>query len=314
MVKIGILNNEHTGYSENQWTLQTFENDTLRNDISSYFTNYEISSLSELFDLINNYLLKDQPKGTFIDIKDIYFNQNYVIQTIAISCNDDKIHNYNRLGTQLVGGQHICGNMILIKREVSLKTNNYLDFTLEDFIFTVKKTFVHTAIIVNCDDTIQNFTYIKHPLEWLNYTETIQTLRSHEFKLLDYILTFYVDITIDRTILNKNASIVFGKKIYGRVIITLYEQSELNNLDLDDDIFNKIVHICKCNKSIDINEYKKSFSLNQISLNSTLTDFPNITHSPNFYFVIYEEFNKLHNFIIPSLNYNNLSDCINDII
>jgi hypothetical protein len=318
MVKIGILN-IHSGYDENLWYVDTFTYGKIRENINEYYTEVNINSVEDLMLNVYNYL---QPtEHTVLNITDLTYNYNTVIQSIYNICQDINDSKFNKLASQLTKNINVNGYMILIKRDISNDKLKYLDFTVNDLVELIKNTFVHNSLIVkpnnNTDNNyIINFPYINDVLESKIEEYTFKNIRYYEHKFLDYILTFYCDTTIiqDDNNFNNLASTIFGKKIYGDVYITLTTTREdfLHNLNLTEELLLQIyyIHATKSNE-IDFKKYMVQPKQTSSDLNDN--GFPAVTYYPNFFYVISKEYSLVKNKPI-ILNCNEFSETLNNIV
>lgn len=317
MVKIGVLDYTHEGFSNLDWKINNFTFDKIFEQINTHITFYNIINLEELGYLIHENLCPLDNEVS--DIADFYYDENHVLQGIFITCENKDIYEYNALGSQLVS-HNMHRKLIIIKREVSVIENKYLDLSVSDVVNAICKTFIHSGVIVSSDNknSLTNFNYIFEPLEWMDHNKIMTEYRYHEHKFLNYILTFYVNIT-EKTELNTKASIIFGKKIYGDVYITLRDSNntDTSNLDMTDILFTKILSIYRTNHKLDTSKYKTIHIENEevkteIDVNN-LSLFPLVVRSPNLFYVINKEYDVCKN-MCDNYNIDNLTDTLNDII
>ena len=105
-IKVGILN-IHEGYDESNWYVDTFTYSKIRDDISDYYKDTEIECFNDLANIIYNNL---KPKEhTILNITDLVYTKDYVIQGIYNICQDLKHPSFNRLASQLtkIGRAHV---------------------------------------------------------------------------------------------------------------------------------------------------------------------------------------------------------------
>lgn len=210
MVKIGILHHDNSGYEEKDWLSSTFTNEKIREFIKDSFETVNVSKLNDLGVLINNVL--SPAEGDTLDIQDFYYNDEYVLQALFISHHNDSSQHYNFLATQLLYGNYANKPVIIIKRCVTLGNSDYIDVSLEDMVVAVKNIFAHKGIIISENGEIREFEYIRHPLEWRNVDDNMKNIRYHEFKVGNYIFTFFVNINCAREKTNTKASVVYNKR------------------------------------------------------------------------------------------------------
>jgi hypothetical protein len=307
MVKILIFQ-ENECYNSEDWFINNFSFKKIKDDGLEYSL-VEMKNKEDIFDMIGLYIKPDDK--SIMNITDLYYDNDYVYQTIYKSCTDTKISTYNGLGSQLTRSQSVDGSMILIKRLIISNEHPYEDFTFDDLYKLIKHTFVHNAVIVNPNDKIEDFPYMNDVLEsMVNNPETYETIRYHEYKFLDYVMVFYCNISVEQIPenLNKIASMIYRKKIYGKVFITLLDNNDEHpqHLDIHGDLIMQIYHLHAIEKEIDHEKYKKSFDLqNQES-------FPQINYDPNFFSIINKEFQKYKDFQHKT-DINKFNDVLNNI-
>jgi len=318
-VKIGVLN-INQGYDEVAWYVDTFEYGKIRENLIDSYTEIYIESIEELFGNLYNYL---QPsEHTVLNITDLAYTKNSVIQGIYNICVDINTPNYNKLASQLTHNINVEKSMILIKRDLSDSTLKYIDFDISDLIELIKNTFVHTGLIIkpntnfNNNSEIIEYPYINDILEAKIEEYTFKNIRYNEHKFIDYTLTFYSDITAsrDETNLNIIASTIYGKKIYGEVYLTLTTTREdyVNNLNINKELLHELYYIY-ATKSQEIN-FKK-YVVKPIETTSDLNNngFPAVTYYPNFFLVIHSEYNSIKNKNI-IVHPNTFAEILNDLV
>ena len=201
--------------------------------------------------------------------------------------------------------------MIFIKRLISNGSHSFVDFTFDELYKVVRNTFVHNAIVIHSDGKMNDFVYINDVLESTPDKETFETIRYHEYKFMDYTMLFYVNITSEQTEqnLNKIASTIYRKKIYGRVFVTLTDNNDENPqcIDINEETMKKIYHLHGIEEEVDHAKHAKKFNLENNNDN-----FPQINYDPNFFSIIEVEYNKKQNNVIKT-NPSKFSDVLNNI-
>jgi len=321
MVKIGILNKSN-GYDSTEWNHNTICPENIRSRVDdlieeSLFTIVDISSQTELFGLIQTYL--NPLPHHILNITDLSYTSTYVIQAIYAST-ENKMDSYNELASQFTKNNIVDGQQILIKRDISSKTNPYVNFTRNDFEEIIEKTFIKTAVVVSSSGEVSLLSYIRDPLENLNTKDAFENIRYHEMKFLDYSLIFYVNIHTERSdlTLNKICSTIFRKKIYGTVFVSLCDNADDNPQSqlLNQDIFMKIYHLFGIEEELDLSSYARAVKYENVGatnddLNSNA--FPEINYAPNFYSVIDAEY-LIKKHLPIKTNVESFQSVLNDIV
>jgi hypothetical protein len=294
-VIIGILD-IHDGFNEESWFINNFTYTKLYDELKEYIHFQNISSLNDLFVELNK---SGITPDKFVGISDVEYNESYIFQCFYVQTDKTTEPDFNKLGTQIVRDINVNGKVIFIKR--SLLDESYVNFTSNDFITIVRNVFVRDAIQIDISGNCRIIEYINDVLESQIHKDTYENIRYYEYKLLDYTLTFYVNKSEEQTDENLNAyaSAIYGKKIYGKVILTLVDHQTENPrcLNLNEKIIKEIYHLFKNKIEIDRTRYTKKLPLDDLTITETgeLFGFPNITLNPNFFSIISGEYLRYKN-------------------
>ena len=316
---INYFNNEdenHPGIDPKQWDDINLSHYKLKDDVEDYIKFAKINTIYELFDIIN--VVVNPTDKHVVNIEDLYYTSDYVYQAIFKCVAKDVTESYesvvkesNKLATQMLGERHMVdGNMILIKRSIVNNDFDYVDVTLDDITDILRNQFLHKAVIIKSDNTIEEQSYIYSPLE-INFGQShIDNVRYHEFKFIDYRLFFHVDTKTEQNKINRIASIIYGKKIYGNVLISLSDNSDSSplNLDLTHNLIKMIGTVIMNTKSTNTEVDRKRYSRKLDIVNKDIEDynpdihkyfyhnnFPEITLCPNFFQIVKGEYNRMKN-------------------
>jgi hypothetical protein len=331
-------NETHPGIDPKQWDDVNLSHYKLKDDIEEYIRLAKINTIYELFNIIN--VVVNPTDKHVVNIEDLYYTSDYVYQAIFKCVAKDINESYesyikesNKLATQMLGERHMVdGNMILIKRSIINNDFDYTDVTLDDITDILRNQFLHKAIIIKPDDTIEEQSYIYSPLE-INFGQShIDNVRYHEFKFIDYRLFYHVDTKAEQTKINRIASIIYGKKIYGNVLISLSDNSDSSplNLDMTKNLIKMIGTITIYTKSTNTEVDRKNYSRKLEIVNKDIEEynpeihkdfhhnnFPEITLCPNFFQIVQGEYNRIKNDInFDTFNEMSIIDSsvLNDII
>jgi hypothetical protein len=300
MISVGILD-IHDGFGEESWFINNFTYTKLSDEIKDSIKFQNISSINELFILLQT---SGITPDKLLGISDVDYNESYVYQTIYAQSDKTTDSDFNKLASQIVRDVNVNGRMIFIKR--NLLDESYEDFTLTDLLTIVRNVFVRDALQIDITGECRQIEYINDVLESQIHKDTYENIRYVEHKLLDYTLTFYVNKSeqqIDDN-LNIYASTIYGKKIYGKVTLTLIDHHDEHPrcVNLSEKIFKEIYHLHKNQIEIDRNKYTKKLTLDDLhldtvntELNDRINGFPNITFNPNFYSIISSEYVRYKN-------------------
>lgn len=286
MIKVGLLG-LNDGYPSEDWYINNFSYKNVKDTIND-FKEIELLSEGEIFNIIDEYLKPDQKY--ILNITDLLYDKKNVLQSIYKSSIDTNCDDYNVLGSQLTRSNIVSGQILLIKRNIEDKSSPYVNFTFEDLHKIIQNTFVHNAIVIHANGSIEEFPFINEVLESKCDKHTFESIRYHEYKFLDFCMTFYCDISAEQTESNLNviASTIYRQRIYGRVFISLTDNNNENPqyLNLSIETINQIYHLHAIEEELDHTIYSKEFDLNNID------KFPQINYDPNFFSIINIEYQK----------------------
>jgi len=326
---INNQNEQHAGIDDKHWNEKDLSHYELKEKIEEFVDFIEILDTNDLFNLIN---IMIQPNNEYIiNIDDFYYTSDYVYQAIFKMPADQKSYNSqieesNKLAIQLLNEKFfVNGNMIIIKRSIINNEFDYVDMTYEDVTNILRSQFLHKAVIIEVNKNITEANYIFNALE-INFNQShLDNSRFFEFRFLDYRLFFHIDKNAEKTNNNLNivASIIYGKQIYGNVLISLCDNSDTSPqpLSISKELLNQIFYLSLnqrfTNTDIDRKKYARNLNLDNktidnievVNLNKfNHNNFPEIILCPNFYYVIKNEYNILN---INDLNNVNLNDYCN---
>lgn len=304
-------NENHPGIHQEQWDVNSLSHYKLKENIEEYVDFIKLNTIYDLFNLMEVVICPTDKH--IINIEDLYYTSDYVYQAIFKSVSKDGsytmlLEDSNKLATQMLGEKHIVdGNMIIIKRSIINNDFDYVDISFDDITQILRSQFLHKAVIIKPSSDIEEQYYVYNPLE-INFGQShLDNTRYHEFKFLEYRLFFHIDINAERTNdhLNKMASVIYGKNIYGNVLISLSDNSDSSplNLNISTDIIRQIYYVTLYHKTnnteIDKKKYGRKLELEnkdieeynpEIHKEFKHNNFPEITMSPNFFQVIKLEY------------------------
>lgn len=315
MVKVAILRPVNMGYERLKLNKGMFDYYKIKEELKDYVSFVDVKNVGELFITLHK-ALKHTPQD-HISINDFYYNDKYLLQSFSLAGASEFDNNFNMLASQLNNGTFIIGSIVIVKRQMNNKLL-YEDIKIDDIIESIIDTFIHKGVIIKPNDNVVEFDYIFDVLEWTNPKETDKNIRYHEFKFLDHILIFYVNINTERTPenLNKQCSLIYGQKIYGEVLLGLRDthDSVVSNRNMTIDLFKKIVHlfttVTQFNKSKYTRTQQKGEELKE---DSKLEVFPHVTYFPNFFYIIENEYESTLNDNKREINYDQLEGVLNDV-
>jgi len=299
MVLIGILD-VHEGFGEESWFINNFTFTKLSDELKDSIKFEKIETIQDLFMLLQ---LSGLTPDKLIGISDVEYNEFNVYQTIYAQTDKTTESDFNKLATQIARDVNVCGKMIFIKR--NLTDESYDNFTFSDFITIVRNVFVRDAIQIDVNGECRQIEFINDVLESQIHKDTYENIRYYEHKLLDYTLTFYISKAEkqEETNLNIYASTLYGKQIFGKVVLTLTDHQDEHPrcVNLTEKILKEIYHLYRNQIEIDRSKYTKKMNFDDLNINevnkkiNTINGFPNITYNPNFFSIVSSEYLRYKN-------------------
>jgi len=297
-VTIGILD-IHDGFGDETWFINNFTYTKLSEELKDSIKFVKIESINDLFTILQSSGLTPEK---LIGISDVEYNENTVFQTIYEQTDKTTVNNFNKLATQIVRDVNVCGKIIFIKR--NLLDESYENFVLSDFITIVRNVFVRDAVQIDINGNFRQIEFMNDVLESQVYKDTFENIRYYEHKLLDYTITFYISKAEKQedTNLNIYASTIYGKKIFGKVVLTLTDHHDEHPrcLNLTEKTVKEIYHLYNNCIEIERSKYTKKLNLEDLNIDEKnkieqINLFPNITYNPNFFSIISSEYIKYKN-------------------
>lgn len=232
-----------------------FENitspDQIQNLIKPYleFKSIEPDNLMEL--IINTINLKPELLGDTGMVSD---NFNFIHQ---ICYNSENNINPNNLSSILINnGEKIYGDSVYIKQKINSEYYCELsDINLDEITKIIFSKLSHKAILIN-PNNYQEIIFTESPCENLDNYICIENI-IFEFQVYAYIQKNPVN-----NIINPLATKIIGfHRVHGSVILTL-KSSQFEYIDLDLNLFYKLVKICNIPPNLR-NKYEKPENKNK---------------------------------------------------
>jgi len=202
------------------------------------------------------YLIVDTLKMTPNDMGDtviISESSDYVTQLCCKGEATNEIKNtgerdkkdMNNIASYLIkGDKQIYGPVIVLRSEITdNNTCKESDMTIDLLHNILNSKFIHKGIRLGYNKDITEFTFKNYPLEDME-EELINNYKWLEVPLFKFNLLMYIQIEPINNVINGYATRIVGDKvIYGDVII-VSKSTEYEYIDLDIDIFKKLLKIC----------------------------------------------------------------------
>ncbi|AYV78755.1 MAG: hypothetical protein Edafosvirus30_6 [Edafosvirus sp.] len=170
-------------------------------------------------------------------------NENYVYQICHTvpEKSQEATAIINGIASHLGEGQlKIYGTCVLIKTKIlSNNTCESTSVNINDIAYVLQRKFLHTGVIVRTDESVDEFTFSKDPIE--QFTSEMSNYRYLEMEYLNMIFMIFIELVPKHNTINKKTSILsYSHKIHGDTLIVL-KTTENEYVDLDKQLFNKVM-------------------------------------------------------------------------
>lgn len=227
MFKIGIIKKNNYSYTRENQERQSFIKEIMLIDIEKYVELKEIEKtylMDEICDVIK---LKPEYIG---DTDIIYQDLNNVIMMCYLSLKDnnskDNEKDYNELGSYLLG-KKVYGDIVILNSKIDNNTYTCVDESVDYNIIAnlLYDSYVHKGIVSYVDGKIEEFTYYLNPASHKIIDRSAKYMIC-ELNIFNFNLNIIFKEKTSENI-NKFASKLVGKNVYGNVIFILKENDNL---------------------------------------------------------------------------------------
>lgn len=165
---------------------------------------------------------------------DMFDSQNGNSKQFKELCNRINKELENRGKNSLAGILHrnqfnTFGNAVIIKMDINNNKITNSDFNIDNFNNLVNSNLFYNGVRINVnnngENSIENFIYVKSPLEIIN-PDKILNYRYHEIDLSSRILMIFIELKPEINIKNKIGSMFFNNPVVGNVIFALRKRNQ----------------------------------------------------------------------------------------
>jgi hypothetical protein len=191
----------------------------------------------------------------------IFESSNYIVQMCHLL--DDQLNTFNKPINEIANIYHkgitqpekkdiIKGHVVCMKTNIINDKFEVDSLNIEDLATILYRNCVKRGIVLN-QNSIDEFEYVAEPIEFMTLDEKLNT-KFFEFNISEYIVKVFIEIKPSFDTLNESLSALFGKhNVYGRGFVTL-QTIDGKFIDLNIDIFEKILYILSDRQNINNNE------------------------------------------------------------
>lgn len=270
MQNIAIIKSNKITYSSVDMTHSRFTRERLEDDIEDFIEIVPISNLDNVMEKIID-VLKLTPDMT-AHTTTCKEDNNYIYQMCHL-IDETKSGQQNNICIRFANSLfRVVGDVVLMKSKILFDGKTELcNITLDDIIDLYRDSLVKTCVKIMPDDSVDDVLYIFNPIDWMN-PEKLNNIRYHEIGLSDKILMFFIELVPDNNIINKKASILYGKRIYGNVVMAMrHKQEDIRHTEyeyysIDKLTVNKLVSVMSVNNDM-LTIQKPETKTNQIVIN-----------------------------------------------
>lgn len=248
-MNIGIIDSNVINYSETDHTHTRLKRDNLEEDIEEYITFTKASDSIDAMQLIIEKCKFSPEELIYTTI--IYETPKYIYYMIHTVDDNNQKKDINKIAIYLSRDLYrITGSVGILKEEIKTNNDNVMgNLYLNDMLDIYVNCFVHKGVIIdNNNGEINEIKFIFNPIDWYNIEEA-SNIKFIEYEIFDKILMMFIEIKPKNNIINEKASIIYGKKVNGKVIFALrrknedIKQTKYIYEDLTKDLAEKLLYI-----------------------------------------------------------------------
>jgi len=288
-ITVAIIAPNKLTYSNVEMTHSRFEKFRIEDDIEDFVEFVELDNMEEVLgQIINTLNLSPETVAHTTVCKE---DSKYIYQMCHI-IDEAKNKQQNNIAIRLANSKYrIVDSVVLLKDEIMADgTTMPCNITINDVIELYQECLIKSCIRINVDDTIDDVKYIFNPIDWMN-KELVPNIRFHEIQFADKVMMFFIELNPIKNVLNNQASILYGREIYGDVVIAMRHKPEdirhtaYEYYNIDSNIVRKLVAIFSVPKDKLKTEEPKKISTKQVVNNfCMITD-----RKYNLYKTLYKE-------------------------
>jgi hypothetical protein len=278
---VAIIRTNKITYSLMEMTQSRFQKDKLEDDIEEYVEIVEMKNSEMMMDTIIETLgmTKDIMGTTTI----CYQDNEYVYEMSHLIDDIDKTQKQNNICIRFAKHYfRVVGDAVLMKSRIMPDlTTEPCSITMDDILNLYQNCLIRTCVKIDTTGDIDDIKYVFNPIDWMKPT-IVENIRVHEKKFHDNIMLFFIELVPQNNILNEKASILYGKVIYGDVIIAMRDEptdirhTEHEYYNIDKILINKCVAL---------------YSVPKETLNISLPEKKTKTQIKNFHVILDKKYN-----------------------
>lgn len=252
-MKIGIIDVNDIKYNESDMLHSNFIHENINETLSDFIVLKSVSNEDAMMQTIVDEVVADETSYPIHTAVIKHVNDDlYIMCHIAPSKEiyeelRSKSEKYNGIASYLTDmGLRIYKKAVIYKVDTRNNTNKLKSITMEEITSLFINKFVHKGIILNIDDSIDEFKFIFNPVDWISPSE-IQKYKFYETEILGKIFMLFVDTS--SSIVNNIATKIYSNTIKGRVIVGMRDQytdmndTEVRYIDIDTSTFKKVIQL-----------------------------------------------------------------------
>lgn len=277
MFKVAKIKQNKLEYRGDDLNLSRFTLDKIEEDIEDYIEFVKVTHDDMLVTV--GKILNMQP-GYVGDTTTCASDDKYIYQICHLTDNANTEKKQNNIAIKLIHSSHcVVGDAVLFKTSLSNGKSEFCDITMDDICKLYQDIFIKTCVKIKVDGTVSEIKYVVYPIEWMN---DLSNVRYYHSVYLDKLLMFYIEVNPTKNVLNEKASLLYGKAIFGDVIIA-FAQKPKNYFQEDDFV------------SVVESEINKLVAIHSINDEKLSSDESQITNLCNYNIVLNKHFSIYKN-------------------
>lgn len=246
-ISIAIIRPNKITYSTMDMTHSRFTKEKLLEDLEDYVEIVNVDGLENMMEKIVE-VLKLTPDIT-AHTTTCKEDNNYIYQMCHL-IDESKTYQQNNICIRLANSLYrVIGDVVLMKSKVLSDGKTVpCNITEDDVVELYQECLIKKCVRILPDGTVDDVSYIFNPIDWLS-PDKLANIRFHEVDFSDKVMMFFVELTPENNTVNTKASILYGKQIFGNVVVAMRQKqedikhTEFEYYSLDNKTMNKIVSV-----------------------------------------------------------------------
>lgn len=275
-MNIAIIEPNDVSYSEHNMMHQTFTYEKVEDLLTDHIEFKKVNDHDDMMKVIIAQVVNNDPDfpihtAIVSNVLDELYMMCHIYPTKEIYEEFKAIKaQFNGIASYLTDmNLKLYQKAVIFKINTKNNQNKLESISMGEIVNLFTSKFVHKGVLLNLDGTLDELKFIFNPVDWIGPNE-VSNYMYNEIELLGKVFMLFADTKSN--VENRNASVIFGQKINGRVILAMRDkyvdmnETTIHYTDLDCPTARKLIKLCsQPNKSIELAE-SENYNLDLFSV------------------------------------------------